>query len=68
MVLFGLLNFGMYSTESLLLTTELCRCSVGAAGSGLVSVILEPVATLWNVLSWVLCGTVSLYYNYAVKI
>jgi len=39
----------MYATESLLLTTELCRCSVGAAGSGLVSVILEPVATLWNV-------------------
>jgi len=49
MVLFGRLNFGMYATESLLLTTELCRCSVGAAGSGLVSVILEPVATLWNV-------------------
>jgi len=52
MVLFGRLNFGMYATESLLLTTELCRCSVGAAGSGLVSVIFEPVATLWNACMW----------------
>lgn len=49
-VSFGLENFGMYSTVSLLLNTELCRFSVGAAGSGLVSVILDFVATLWNVM------------------
>lgn len=34
---------------SLLLNTEFCELSVGTAGSGLVSVIFDLVATLWMV-------------------